>query len=219
VIIIKIKKLFLALGLFFIAFLLSGCFLLNNAPIIESLPSTTVKEGDTYTYSVEAIDPNNDTLSFLLITSPEGMTIDPSTGVITWIPTASQIGEHEVTIEVSDGTKSATQPFTITVEKVLLTSIEALPSLVYLEIGETKTISSVTAYYDNNTNIALLLSDCSYESNKPNTATVSSNGIIKGVASCTSYEAATITVSYTDDITTKTDTVTVIVTNPASGGG
>ena len=43
--------------------------------------------------------------------------------------------------------------------------------------------------------------------------TVSSSGTIKGIASCTASTAAIITVSYTEDSMTKTDTVSVEVTN------
>ncbi|GAJ21821.1 unnamed protein product, partial [marine sediment metagenome] len=41
----------------------------------------------------------------------------------------------------------------------------------------------------------------------PGTATVSSSGIIKGIASCTASTAAIITVSYTEDSIPKTNTV------------
>ena len=34
---------------------------------------------------------------------PAGMTINPATGVITWLPTETQVGQHEVVVEVSDG--------------------------------------------------------------------------------------------------------------------
>ena len=215
-IIIKIKKLLLSLGLFFIAFLLSGCFLLNNAPIIESDPITTAKEGAVYTYGVEATDPNGDILTYSLTVSPSGMTISSTTGVISWTPTTA--GSFEVTVEVSDESKSETQSFTIIVDETLLTSIIVLPSSMNLEIGKSKTITSITAHYDNGTEVNKALTDCIYESSKPGTATVSSSGTIKGIASCTASTAAIITVSYTEDSITKIDTISVIVTNPTGGG-
>ena len=213
-----IRKIFLLLFILFLApLLLSGCFLLNNAPVIESLPKTSVYLGDSYTYDLEAIDPNDDTLSYLLKTYPEGMNINSSTGLVSWTPIESQIGEHEVEIEVSDGSKSTNQVFTITVEKVLLVSIEAVPSWMYLEIGDSKAISSVTAFYNNDTQTAIELTDCTYESDKPSIATVNSSGVVKGISSCTSSSAATITVSYTEDDLTFTDTISVIVSNPSPG--
>ena len=213
-IIIKNKKLLLSLSVFFIAFLFTGCFLLNSSPVIESDPVTTGKEGVAYTYDVEATDPSGDALTYSLTTSPTGMTINSNTGVISWIPTAA--GSFEVTVEVSDSSKSDTQSFTITVDVTLLTSIVVLPSSMTLDIGESEEITSVTAYYDNDTSADIdLLSACTYESNKSN-ATVSPSGVVTGVSTCTATTPVTITVTYTDteNSITVTDTVSVVVTNP-----
>jgi len=143
------------------------------------------------------------------------MTINSTTGVISWTPTAA--GSFDVTVEVSDDSKSDTQSFIITVDETLLTSIVVLPISMTLEIGKSKAITSVTAHYDNGTEANIALTACTYESGKPSTATVSSSGIIKGIASCTASTAAIITVSYTEDSITVTDTVSVIVTNPSPG--
>jgi len=215
VIIIRNKKLLFTLSVFFIAFLFTGCFLFNSSPVIESTPATTTKEGAVYTYDVEATDPNGDTLTYSLTNSPTGMTINSTTGVITWTPAAA--GSFDVTVEVSDGSKSATQSFTITVDETLLTSIVVLPPNMTLEIGESKEITSVTAHYDNGTEANIALTICTYESDKPGTATVSPSGTINGIDSCTASTAAIITVSYTEDTTTRTDTVSVVVTNPSPG--
>ena len=213
-IIIKNKKLLLSLGLFFVVFLFTGCFLFNTPPVIESDPVTTAKEGVAYTYEVEATDPNGDVLTYSLTAGPTGMTINSTTGVISWTPAAD--GSFEVTVEVSDGSKSETQSFTIIVDVTLLTSIEVLPISMTLKINESKPIISVTAQYNNGTEANIALTACTYESDKPGTATVSSSGTIKGIASCTVSTAAIITVSYTGGGVTKNDTVTVTV--PASGG-
>ena len=101
-----------------------------------------------------------------------------------------------------------------TIDEALLTSIEVDPTEMILKIGESEEITSVTAYYDNDTSANIDLSACTYESDKPGTATVSPIGIIKGIASCTASTAATITVTYTEDSITKTGTVSVVVTNP-----
>jgi len=216
VIIIKNKKLLLSLSVFLIAFLFTGCFLFNNSPIIESDPITTAKEGAVYTYDVEATDPNEDTLTYSLTISPTGMTINPTTGVITWTPTEDQVGENEVVVEVSDGNRSATQSFTITVDETLLTSIVVLPATMEITAGSSKTITSVTAHYDNGTSAGIALSACTYISNNLTYVTVL-NGVITVSGSCTGTTAI-ITVSYTEDGVTKSDTVTVTVPAPASGG-
>jgi len=211
VIIIKNKKLLISLSVFFIAFLFTGCFLLNSSPVIESDPVTTAKEGAVYTYDVEATDPNEDTLTYSLTTSPTGMTINSTTGVINWTPAAA--GSFDVTVEVSDGSKSETQSFTLTVDENLLTSIEVLPPSMTLEIGKSKAITSVTAHYENGTEANIALTACTYKSNKSN-ATVSSSGVVTGISSCSATTPVIITVTYTEDPIIVTDTVSVVVTNP-----
>ena len=212
-IIIKNKKLLLTLSVFLIAFLFTGCFLFNSSPIIESDPITTAKEGAAYTYDVDATDPNGDTLTYSLAVSPTGMTINSTTGVIIWTPTEDQIGENEVVVEVSDGSKSKTQSFTITVDETLLTSIVIDPASTSIAAGSSETITSVTAHYDNGTSVGIALSACTYVSSS--TSVTVTNGVITVSASCSSI-IATITVSYTENDVTKSGTVTVTV--PSSGG-
>jgi hypothetical protein len=206
VIIIKNKKLLLSLGVFFITFLLTGCFLFNSAPVIESDPVTTAKEGAAYTYDVEATDPNGDTLTYSLTAGPTGMDINSTTGVITWTPAAA--GSFDVTVEVSDDSKSDTQSFIITVVKTLLTSIEVLPATMTIKKGNSQTIDSVTAYYDNSTSANKALSSCTYYSNKANVTVT--NGIISVSANCAAT-IATIIVYYTEGGITESDTVIVTV--------
>lgn len=213
-IIIRNKKLLLSLSVLFIAFLFTGYFLFNRTPVIESDPITTAKEGAIYTYDVEAVDTDGDTLEFSLLVHLTGMTINTTTGVITWTPTEDQVGENEVVIKVSDGSKSTTQSFTVTVEKALLTSIVVLPTSMEIEAGSSDTITSVTAHYDNGTEASITVSACTYESSKPTLITVN-NGIINVSSSCTATTAI-ITISYTEDDVTKSDTVNVTV--PSSGG-
>jgi len=213
VIIIKNKKLLLSLSVLFIAFLFTGCFLFNSSPVIESDPVTTAKEGAAYTYDVEATDPNGDTLTYSLTTDLDGMTINSTTGVITWTPAAA--GSFDVTVEVSDDSKSDTQSFTITVSETLLTSIVVLPATMEITAGSSKTITSVTAHYDNGTSAGIALTACTYVSNQTNVTVA--NGVIAVSASCTATTAI-VTVSYTDGDVTKSDTVTVTVPAPASGG-
>jgi len=207
VIIIKNKKLLLTLSTFLIAFLFTGCFLSNSSPIIESDPITTAKEGAAYTYDVEATDPNGDTLTYSLTTDLDGMTINSTTGVISWTPAAA--GSFEVTVEVSDGSKSDTQSFTITVDVTLLTSIVVSPSTMTIRKGNSQTIDSITAYYDNGASAIIALSSCTYESNKTNVNVA--NGIISVSADCVAT-IATITVYYTEGGVT--EDATVIVTVP-----
>ena len=89
----------------------------NDAPVITSAPITGATEGLEYTYTVQADDVDTDTLRFSLNASPEGMTIHPASGVITWTP-ANDVEEGVVTVEVTDSQIAVTQEFTITVRAV-----------------------------------------------------------------------------------------------------
>jgi hypothetical protein len=126
--------------------------------------------------------------------------------------TITGVSEGSATINVSyteEGiTKTDTVYVTINPLKVVaITRIDVLPSSMNLDIGESETISSITAHYDDASSEGVALSDCSYSSSDSGCATVDSNGTITGV----SDSLAIITVSYTKDEITKTDTIEVIV--------
>ena len=74
----------------------------NDAPQITSMPPTSGTEGVGYVYPVQATDEDDTVLSFSLVGSPDGMTIAPDTGLISWTPSAVQAGAHAVTVQVTD---------------------------------------------------------------------------------------------------------------------
>ena len=87
----------------------------NRRPEIISAPVLTATVNRTYTYQVEARDPDNDALSFSLEPAPPGMAIDPATGLVRWTPREWQAGNHTVVVRVSDGIGSAAQLFVLQV--------------------------------------------------------------------------------------------------------
>ncbi len=203
---------------FLVSIFASGCMLPifgNEPPIIQSSPPQSAKVGDTYSYQVEAIDDNDAELTYSLLLAPEGMTIDSSTGLITWTPTESQIGENNVSIKVSDRWNKTTQDFTIEASIVKLSSISIDPENMDIDTGKTGSITSVTAYYDDGSNTSIAKADCSYQSSDTNIATVNNYGQVIG----TDEGNTTITVSYTEDDITKEDTISVTVKNPTYSGG
>jgi len=75
----------------------------NDAPIIVSKPVLSARTGVEYKYDVNGADPDvGDRLTYSLVDGPQGMSIDATTGVISWTPDESQIGKHKVTVRVSD---------------------------------------------------------------------------------------------------------------------
>ncbi|MFP6843727.1 MAG: Ig-like domain-containing protein, partial [Thalassolituus sp.] len=86
----------------------------NDAPVINSAANTRATEGEVYTYTPTASDVESDTLTWSLTQSPEGMTIDANSGVISWTP-ANGVTSADVTVQVADAEANATQSFTVTV--------------------------------------------------------------------------------------------------------
>jgi hypothetical protein len=74
----------------------------NRTPTITSTPTTSAVDGQSYQYAVVASDPDGDALSFTLTSSPQGMTIQGTSGAISWTPGAHQTGDRAVTVRATD---------------------------------------------------------------------------------------------------------------------
>lgn len=211
------KKRLILLFLLLLLPLFVGCNAtppINHAPTIISTPTTSAVVNVLYAYDVNATDPDGDTLTYALTVKPSGMTINTSTGAISWTPTSVQVGDYNVTVVVTDGEFTDSQSFVITSQLTafVLTSITVLPETMNLSVGESQTITSITASYDTSPNaiIALNHSGCAYSSDAASVATVAL-GVVTGIAA----GSATITVSYTEGAITRTDTVEITVTMTA----
>ena len=84
--------------------------------MVTSSPPSRV-EGNTYLYPVKARDPDNDPVTFVLKTGPQGMMIDKNSGLVRWEIRKENKGTHSVEIEASDsdGARSL-QRYTLTVD-------------------------------------------------------------------------------------------------------
>src|SRR5690606_24014239 len=90
----------------------------NNPPEFTSTAVTDATEGTTYTYDITASDDDGDDLEFTAVTLPDWLELNDNgdgTAALTGTPNADDVGEHEASIEVSDGTDTTVQEFTITV--------------------------------------------------------------------------------------------------------
>ena len=89
----------------------------NQAPFITTTPpQLDPNVGGLYRYDVDAIDLDiGDVLTYSLPKSPAGMSIDPNSGVILWVPTLAQTNPNPVTVRVTDaGGLYAEQSFNVT---------------------------------------------------------------------------------------------------------
>ena len=112
------------------------------SPAIQSIPPTVAVVGKTMTYDVDATDADSTALIYSLAVAPAGMNVVPATGVITWTPQATQVGERTVSITVSDGPNSRTQTFVLSVFGITqeLASVQILSAT-----GGTVTVSAPTS--------------------------------------------------------------------------
>ncbi len=88
----------------------------NFAPVITSIPEDSADVGDVYSYQLVATDQDPfDELTFAVVSKPAWLVFQPAAGVLTGIPTVAELGTHNVTLSVSDGTETVEQEFSIVV--------------------------------------------------------------------------------------------------------
>jgi hypothetical protein len=73
--------------------------LANRTPDITSAPPSGLQNG-VYSYQVQAKDPDGDKLSFSVVSGPQGMIIDPSTGLLRWQP-QGVTGRQEMRVKIA----------------------------------------------------------------------------------------------------------------------
>jgi hypothetical protein len=88
----------------------------NDDPVIGSTAIISANEDIAYSYTLSASDVDvGDTLTLSSPTLPSWLNFDASTGVLSGTPTNENVGNHDVTLRVNDGTVDALQKFTINV--------------------------------------------------------------------------------------------------------
>ncbi len=102
----------------------------NTAPDITVPTDQNITRGTALTgVTVTATDVNAaDTLTFSADEpgTPAGLTIDSSTGVVSWTPTFDQIGTHNVAFSVSDGTATVSKTVAFVVAPTIADSAAPL---------------------------------------------------------------------------------------------
>ena len=88
----------------------------NMPPVIEDSRNYTF-QNSVYSYQVRATDPDGDRLVYSLEAAPQGMTINPATGLVTWPVPGDFRGEKSATIKVDDGNGgTATYEIRVTIQ-------------------------------------------------------------------------------------------------------
>ncbi|MCC3568788.1 MAG: DUF4114 domain-containing protein [Microcoleus sp. PH2017_31_RDM_U_A] len=63
----------------------------NRPPIFTSTPVVDAAVNTPYRYNSDAADPDSDTLTYNLVLGPDGMTVNPETGLVQWTPPAARV--------------------------------------------------------------------------------------------------------------------------------
>ncbi|MEZ0299327.1 MAG: putative Ig domain-containing protein, partial [Candidatus Methylacidiphilales bacterium] len=88
----------------------------NQAPVITSTPRLTAAVGVLWQYQITASDPDGHGIQISASGDNPGITFDEATGVLSWTPTAADVGTTpSVYISVNDNVDSASQDFQLTV--------------------------------------------------------------------------------------------------------
>src|SRR6185436_2124798 len=96
----------------------------NRAPVLAPVVDQTVNELTTLSVTNSANDPDgaSEILTYALVTAPTGVSLNPSTGLLSWTPTEAQgPNTNVITVRVfDDGTPSlsTTQSFRVFVNEV-----------------------------------------------------------------------------------------------------
>ena len=135
----------------------------NDAPVFTSIAVTASTESAAYAYAIIANDPDlGDTLNITAPTLPAWLSLVDNgngTATLTGTPTNAEVGNHNVTLRVGDGTASADQVFVVVVANIndapIFTSVAvtaATEDVLYTynivtadaDLGDTLTITAPT---------------------------------------------------------------------------
>ncbi len=89
----------------------------NRPPRFTTTAPTDASVGQRDLYPSAAIDPDDDDLTYSVLSGPDGLSVDPGTGRVLWTPRTQDSGQtFDVILKVNDGNGgSSEQPFAIRV--------------------------------------------------------------------------------------------------------
>ncbi|MBD3249397.1 hypothetical protein GF336_05105 [Candidatus Woesearchaeota archaeon] len=152
---------------------------INRAPYFTSSPVTTALVKEDYSYNADAVDPDGDEITYSLEKGPEGMTINPSNGDVSWLPDYRDKGTNEVVIKASDGIGGeVTQNFSIAV-----TEFEDIPGRDNLMMAGLRVVSGDYIKGGDTLVLAVSLKNTAEEDleNVKVTASIPQMGIVRSV--------------------------------------
>lgn len=85
----------------------------NRTPVLSTIGNQSICAGDSLTFTVNATDPDGDTVTYSVQGLPSGATFTNQT--FNWTPNDGQVGSYVVTFIASDGNAQDSESITITV--------------------------------------------------------------------------------------------------------
>jgi len=85
----------------------------NRAPALTAIGDRSIDEDDTLALALSGADPDGSGLTYSATGLPSGATLSGQN--FSWTPTADQVGSHEITFVVSDGSLNDSETITVTV--------------------------------------------------------------------------------------------------------
>jgi len=207
----KFKLILLLLIATIILLLISGCIVQN-----PTIPQTSSINIISYPSGAKILFNGTDTD----YTTPHVLTNIPLGSYIITLTLSGYLNSSNI-VEVKANQTSNINAYLTPVPALPTTSpydlysIEVQPETMNLMVGESQTISSITAYYSDSSTADISFTGCTYHTNNPSCASVNSIGVITGISTGT----ATISVVYTENLISKTDTISVnVTTTPITPG-
>ena len=180
----------------------------NVAPVLNAIGDKGTSELVELTFTATASDTDVvdnlvNTLTFLLDgTFPSGAVIT-SAGVFTWTPTESQVGPHDITVQVTDGSLTDSETLTVTVRDVNVDLV--LNTIGDQTVNEFVELTFMATASDDD---ALTFS---FDGTFPSGAAITSAGVFTWTPTESQDGDHAITVQVTDGSLTDSETLTVTV--------
>jgi hypothetical protein len=95
----------------------------NQAPVLAAIGNKGVDEGDVQYISINATDPDGDSLIYSAGDLPSGATFDAANRLFRWSPNFDQAGVYSITFSVSDGALTDSEQISVTVNNVNRTPV------------------------------------------------------------------------------------------------
>ncbi|MCP3870719.1 MAG: hypothetical protein GY703_22025, partial [Gammaproteobacteria bacterium] len=118
---------------------------INHPPDLIPPGNRSIRTNTSFQSPLFAIDPDvGDQLTFSLLQAPTGMGVNPSTGMLNWLPNQAQEGQHTVNAMVQDvGGLLDTESFLITVTTDIRETGDNAPPVLTVPDDQTRVIGDI----------------------------------------------------------------------------